>query len=413
MISSQAKAFAKDNGLRGCAGLRRRPRQRARRRRRRRRHRRVRLLARDVVRERWDAGRARSRSMAAARGLRRPPATTWGRRALRRPRRRRPSRRAALVGGRRPDVAGLPLFAGWRAVDLPADDPRRGSTSCCTCCASTAAARTSSRSSRAGSRRCRRCSPARAAPTNASFFGWEEPFEDVSGHVLARSQAEVLTDRLVLAGVRRPRPRRARRAPRAAASSRRRPRSGRPPPERSRAMSTPAPDAATAAPPAPTSSRIVGIDVARGIALLGMAATHILTVTDRRRLPHAGRLALRRPSLGAVRGARGRQPRDRHRRHDAGRRSRPRARARHHRVRARPHRPDRPDPRRDRDAPVAVILAYYAVLFVLALPFLGLRARTLAAARGRLGAGQPAGQLPAPRDAARPAARPGRPRGCS
>ena len=50
-------------------------------------------------------------------------------------------------------------------------------------------------------------------------------------------------------------------------------------------MSTPAPYAATAAPPAPTSSRIVGIDLARGIALLGMAATHVLTVSHRRRLP--------------------------------------------------------------------------------------------------------------------------------
>jgi hypothetical protein len=32
---------------------------------------------------------------------------------------------------------------------------------------------------------------------NASFFGWEEPFEDATGLQLARSDAEALTDRLV------------------------------------------------------------------------------------------------------------------------------------------------------------------------------------------------------------------------
>ncbi len=143
-------------------------------------------------------------------------------------------------------------------------------------------------------------------------------------------------------------------------------------------MSTPAPYAATAAPPAPTSSRIVGIDLARGIALLGMAATHVLTVTtdDGFLTPVGLVFAGRSSALFAL--LAGREPRDRHRRH-ARRSSVATARG--------PASPSS-SARASSDciglmlveagAPVAVILTYYAVLFVLALPFLGLRPGTLA-----------------------------------
>lgn len=142
-------------------------------------------------------------------------------------------------------------------------------------------------------------------------------------------------------------------------------------------MSTPAPYAATAAPPAPTSSRIVGIDLARGIALLGMAATHVLTVTTDDGfltpvgLVFAGRSSalfalLAGLSLAIVTG--GTRP-------VVGR----------HRARASLAIVIRAALIGllglllvEAGAPVAVILTYYAVLFVLALPFLGLRPGTLA-----------------------------------
>ena len=49
------------------------------------------------------------------------------------------------------------------------------------------------------------------------------------------------------------------------------------------------------------------------------------------------------------------------------------------------------------ETPVAVILAYYAVLFLLALPFLGLRARTLALLAVVWALVSPQSQLRAPR----------------
>jgi uncharacterized membrane protein YeiB len=134
----------------------------------------------------------------------------------------------------------------------------------------------------------------------------------------------------------------------------------------------------TDSPSPSSSSRIVGIDLARGLALLGMMATHILVVSD----PDTGDLTpvgtlfagrasalfavLAGVSLAVVTGA------------VTPYRGRDRARASVSiliravligllglvLVEA--------------GAPVAVILAYYAVLFVLALPFLGLRAGPLA-----------------------------------
>lgn len=195
MISSQAKAFAKDNGLRGWAAY---------------------VVGRgsvlgdvdadvvtaafgfwpsDVVRESWQAGRA-AIALDDAREQYAAACHAWGR-----------QRYADLEGAGRLaellswvvdgcDVAGLPLFAGWRAVDLPADDParlnqllhvareHRGGTHLLAVIASG-------------------LSPLQAVLTgpggtgNASFFGWEEPFEDVSGQMLARSQAETLTNTLI------------------------------------------------------------------------------------------------------------------------------------------------------------------------------------------------------------------------
>jgi hypothetical protein len=195
MISSQAKAFAKGHGLRGWAAY---------------------VVGRgsvlgdvdadvvtaafgfwpsDVVRESWDAGRAAVPLGEAITGYA-AACHEWGR-----------QRYADLDDAGRLaellswvvdgcDVAGLPLFAGWRAVDLPGDDParlnqllhvareHRGGTHLLAVLASG-------------------LSPLQAVltgpggHTNASFFGWEEPFEDVSGHVLARSHAEVLTNQLV------------------------------------------------------------------------------------------------------------------------------------------------------------------------------------------------------------------------
>jgi uncharacterized membrane protein len=148
-------------------------------------------------------------------------------------------------------------------------------------------------------------------------------------------------------------------------------------------MSSPAPSHAAAA-PAPAARgdrRIVGIDLARGIALLGMAATHMLMVTDDEGyltpvgLVFAGRSSalfalLAGVSLAVVSGG------------TAPRRGRDRARVSTSiairavligllglvLVEA--------------GAPVAVILTYYAVLFVLALPFLGLHAGPLALLAG-------------------------------
>jgi hypothetical protein len=195
MISSQAKAFGEHHGLRGWAPY---------------------VVGRgsvlgdvdadvvtaafgfwpsDVVREGWDAGRVAIPLDQAVAGYA-AACHDWGRR-----------RYADLDDAGRLaellswvvdgcDVAGLPLFAGWRAVDLPADDParlnhllhvareHRGGTHLLAVVATGLSPLQAVLTSPGGTR-------------NASFFGWEEPFEDVSGHVLARSQAEVLTNRLV------------------------------------------------------------------------------------------------------------------------------------------------------------------------------------------------------------------------
>ncbi|MGD9957515.1 MAG: hypothetical protein AB7O74_04575 [Candidatus Nanopelagicales bacterium] len=195
MISSQAKAFSKDNNLRGRAAY---------------------VLGRgsvlgevdadvvtaafgfwpaDVVREAWDAGRG---VMTPAEALPKyaEACRDWGR-----------TRYAGFDDAGRlaellswvvdgTDVAALPLYAGWRAVELPSDDAGRLSQLLHVLrelrggmhlVAVVASGLTPLQAVLAGP----------GGPGNASFFGWEEPFEDVSGHVLARSEAEVLTDKLL------------------------------------------------------------------------------------------------------------------------------------------------------------------------------------------------------------------------
>jgi hypothetical protein len=195
MISSQAKAFSKDNGLRGRAAY---------------------VLGRgsvlgdvdadvvtaafgfwpaDIVREAWDAGRE---VMTPPEALPKYAETCrdWGR-----------ARFSGLEGAGRlaellewvvdgTEVAGLPLYAGWRAVELPDDDAgrlnqllhvlreHRGGVHLVAVVASGLTPLQAVLSGPGGT-------------GNAGFFGWEEPFEDISGHVLARSEAEVLTNRLI------------------------------------------------------------------------------------------------------------------------------------------------------------------------------------------------------------------------
>ncbi|MFN8170098.1 MAG: hypothetical protein U0S36_15140 [Candidatus Nanopelagicales bacterium] len=195
MISSQAKAFAKEHGLRGWAAY---------------------VVGRgsvlgdvdadvvsaafgfwpsDVVRESWDAGRAAVPLDVARTGYT-EACRAWGR-----------QRYADLDGAGRLaellswvvdgcDVAGLPLFAGWRAVELPDDDDEgrlnqllhvmrehRGGTHLLAVLACGLSPLQAVLSGPGGT-------------GNATFFGWEEPFEDVSGHAVARSEAEVLTSRM-------------------------------------------------------------------------------------------------------------------------------------------------------------------------------------------------------------------------
>ena len=195
MISSQAKEFGRSNGLRGRQAY---------------------VLGRgsvlgdvdadvvtsafgfwpaDVVRESWDAARA-VMPVADARVAYTATCHDWG---IAHYERLEGAERLAeliewIVDGT--DVAGLTLYAGWRAVPLP-DDPRarvaqlmhllrehRGGLHLV---AVVACGLTPLQAILSG----------RGGPGNATFFGWEEPFEDFSAHLIARSEAEALTDRLV------------------------------------------------------------------------------------------------------------------------------------------------------------------------------------------------------------------------
>lgn len=93
------------------------------------------------------------------------------------------------------DVAGLPLFAAWRAVPLPADDEARAAQAIHVlrehrgglhAIAVLAAGLTPLQAILAGP----------GGEGNAAFFGWPGPYEDVSGLAATRAAAEVTTDTL-------------------------------------------------------------------------------------------------------------------------------------------------------------------------------------------------------------------------
>jgi hypothetical protein len=149
----------------------------------------------DIVREMWDAGRTAVDVVTAREGYA-EACRDWGRARLEAlP---SPGRLAELLGWvvDGADVAGLPLYAGWRAVPLPPDDlgrvaqqlhvlrEYRGGLHLVAVVASGLSPLQAILAGSGGS-------------GNASYYGWEEPFEDVSGLVVARSEAESLTDRLV------------------------------------------------------------------------------------------------------------------------------------------------------------------------------------------------------------------------
>lgn len=195
MISAQAKEFSRQHGLRGRQGY---------------------FVGRgsvlgdvdadvvtaafgffpaDIVRESWDAGRA-ALDVVTARDAYAEVCRAWGRARLEAF--AEPGRLAELLGWvvDGADVAALPLYAGWRAVPLPGDDlgrltqqlhvvrEYRGGMHLVAVVASGLSPLQAILAGSGGSR-------------NASFYGWEEPFEDVSGLTRARSEAESLTDRLV------------------------------------------------------------------------------------------------------------------------------------------------------------------------------------------------------------------------
>jgi hypothetical protein len=195
MISSQAKAFAKDHGLRGREAY---------------------VLGRgsvlgdvdadvvtsafgfwpaDIIRPAWEGGRA-VMPVATALPLYAEVSRDWGR--ARFDGYADAGRLAELlntvVDGT--DVEAVALFAGWRAVEVPADDEgrlaqllhvlreHRGGLHLV---AVVASGLTPHQAVLAGP----------GGPDNATFFGYEEPFEDVSHLAELRAAAEDLTDRLV------------------------------------------------------------------------------------------------------------------------------------------------------------------------------------------------------------------------
>ena len=195
MISAQAKAFSEAHGLRGRQGY---------------------TLGRgsvlgdvdadvvtsafgfwpaDKVREWWDSARAILDVRTAQRGYA-ETCRAWGR--ARFARFGEVARLGELLGWvvDGTDVAALPLYAGWRAVALPDDAEGRlaqqlhvlreyrGGMHLVAVVASGLSPLQAVLSGPGGT-------------SNASFFGWEEPFEDAVGLQTARSEAETLTDRLV------------------------------------------------------------------------------------------------------------------------------------------------------------------------------------------------------------------------
>ncbi|MQA85906.1 MAG: hypothetical protein GEV03_15095 [Streptosporangiales bacterium] len=146
-----------------------------------------------LVRASWD-GRGALGAADAARGYA-EACQAWGRRRLAGfdPARRLTELLEAVVN--RADVAGAPLFAGWRALPLPDDPPAR--------VAQLAHVLRELRGAMhavavlAGG-----LTPLQAIlasrPEDARFFGWPEPYPDVDDEVRRRrARAEELTDELV------------------------------------------------------------------------------------------------------------------------------------------------------------------------------------------------------------------------
>jgi len=151
----------------------------------------------DVIREAWDAGRALA-DVRTARAAFAATSHAWGRVHYADLGGKDAARLAELlawvVDGT--DVAGLPLYAGWRAVALPDDDLERvaqllhvlreyrGGVHLIAVMAS-------------GITPLQAVLAGPGGQSGASVLGWESPFEDIRDIALARAQAEALTDVIV------------------------------------------------------------------------------------------------------------------------------------------------------------------------------------------------------------------------
>ena len=147
-----------------------------------------------VLRKAWDRGRA----VLPVADLAREYAgccAEWGRRTFAEV--EQAGRLADLLraAGDGVDVAGIPLFAGWRALPAPPDDPAR-----------LALALQVMREHRGGvhliAALAQGLAPlqglvsGRSGPANAQFFGWPEPYPDPAVGREAMTEAERVTDRL-------------------------------------------------------------------------------------------------------------------------------------------------------------------------------------------------------------------------
>jgi hypothetical protein len=151
----------------------------------------------DVIRESWEAARVVVQPSVAAQRYA-EACRDWGREHYAGMAADARARLAELLGWVVDgcDVAGLPLFAGWRAIELPRDDAAR-----------LAQLLHVHREYRGGAHVlavvATGLTPLQAVlsgpggPGNASLYGWPEPYEDVSALAALRDQAEALTDRLV------------------------------------------------------------------------------------------------------------------------------------------------------------------------------------------------------------------------
>ncbi len=149
----------------------------------------------DVVREAWTAGRAAVAPGHAA-GRYAQACHEWGRARLEGF--EGAARLAELAGAvaAEADVAGVPLFAGWRAMPLPADPLAR-------CAQAVHVLREHRGGLHAVAVLASGLTPRQAVlagaggEANAVYFGWQPPYEDVGHLAERRADAEALTDRLV------------------------------------------------------------------------------------------------------------------------------------------------------------------------------------------------------------------------